>query len=115
MGKFEFKDRKISLEICGKSYDLSTTDENVRKIQDMAQNFATVAPDDNNEKIERMSEMVDTLLGPGSVKEIFSDRETNVLDLTDLVEFLADEITKENIKRAAAMNREQRRASKPKK
>lgn len=112
MASFEFRDRSIPVEIRGERHTIKCDAESVKAVQTLSAQFSGLDSEDQKAQLEKLVELVDAVLGPGAVKTIFSDRPLNLLDLTDLVDFLAKEISAENrrneraARRAAAKRKE---------
>ncbi len=99
MDKFNFG---RTVEICGKQYTIDVLREDVRKqIPEMKKTLDRLQriPDSENEQILLMRDTVDLILGTGSFDDIASNSgvEMSVLNVSRLIQFLADEINIERI------------------
>lgn len=112
VASFEFRDRSIPVEIHGEQYAIKCDMGTVNAVQTLSAQFPELGSEDQKAQMEKMAELVDAVLGSGATKAIFSSRPLNLPDLTDLIDFLAKEISAENrrneraARRAAAKRKE---------
>lgn len=102
MGKFEFRDRHFTVDICGMAYAVDTSEPKNLDLQEKAANFKKIDKEDVAAQIRAMVDMVNTILGPSATDTIFAERAVNLPDLVDLFTFLTNEINQENARRAKA-------------
>lgn len=102
MGKFEFRDRTINIDIAGDVFPVTVT----TKVGDTMKGFAQQAKalvsevasgqKTDADAVKLLTEVIDGILGTGAVKKIFADRELEIIDLCDIIRFVAAEIKEFN-------------------
>lgn len=93
---FEFKNRKITVEVCGKTYEIEQGNvefvQNVAKVQArLAAMTESAIADNPNALVEvsdTMRELVGSILGAEAQAEIFGNRTRNLIDEIDLLTYL---------------------------
>lgn len=93
---FEFKNRKTTVEVCGKTYEIEQGNvefvQNVAKVQArlaaMTESAITKNPNALVEVSDTMRDLVGSILGAEAQTEIFSDRTRNLIDEIDLLTYL---------------------------
>lgn len=97
---FEFKDRTVSVEVCGKHYEVVPGDADF--IQAVTSKQAELQSMDESElakdpaAIVRVSDglrgLIDSVLGEGEAAALFEGRKRNLLDEIELLAYLLHEI-----------------------
>lgn len=96
---FEFKDRKTTVEVCGRSYVIDKGSVDVaQRVDAMQRRMAGMAesgldsPDAMREVSDALRDLVGALLGKEAQEEIFEGRDPNILDEIELLTYLLDEL-----------------------
>lgn len=93
MGKFEFRDNTLRLEIAGIPFDVNITDDYLKKMKQWGQEAQDKAK--QNLKIEEhqafMASAIDKLLGDGASEKIFAGRICNIFDYMDVLNYICSE------------------------
>ena len=102
MGKFEFRDRTVTLDIAGNVFEIDAAigEQLVEQKDDLV---ITVKEFQNgnktkNETIKAFSQYIDKALGDGAFKKIFEKRIPDLLDCMGIVTYIANEIADFNRK-----------------
>lgn len=98
MGKFQFQDNCIHLDIDGNQFDIPATEEYVTRLkawgkeaQERASSLQD-APDGGAADITGfMLNMLDALLGSGASGQIFKERTPNLFDCIGVLNYISDE------------------------
>lgn len=120
MGKFQFANNNVELDIAGKRFIIPGTVEYAIKIKEFglaaAQYAQQLKERDDEEQalrdgIQFMRSSLDTILGDGAAEQIFADREDNLYDYVDIMQYISDEFAQFQKQKQSryAPNRAQRR------
>ncbi len=93
---FEFKNRKTTVEVCGKTYEIEQGNvefvQNVAKVQarlaSMTESAIANNPNALVEVSDTMRDLVGSILGADAQAEIFGGRTRNLIDEIDLLTYL---------------------------
>jgi hypothetical protein len=100
MAKFEFRSRKLGLDIAGNHFEIEvSTDIGDIMAEFSREGFALIPALKSGEKtiedaVEYCRSAIDRILGEGSVDIIFKDRKIDITDLSDVILFITGEIQK---------------------
>ena len=96
---FEFKNRKTTVEVCGKSYMIEKGSVDVaQRVDAMQKRMANMteselnSPDAMKKVSDALRDIVGALLGKKAQEEIFEGRNPNILDEIELLTYLLDEL-----------------------
>ena len=96
MGKFEFKNRTIELDIAGNKFSVEADTRTGDKMkqyektaQEMADNNAS-----NQEALDFCKKVMDEVLGKGAVNVIFKGREVLLDDCVDILVYVSGEVVR---------------------
>lgn len=96
---FEFKNRKTTVEVCGKSYVIEKGSVDVaQRVDAMQKRMANMteselnSPDAMKKVSDALRDIVGALLGKEAQEEIFEGRNPNILDEIELLTYLLDEL-----------------------
>jgi hypothetical protein len=101
MAKFELKKNSVALEICGTQFEVNLTNEVILACDSLKNNAAELLPklkqsgnaaEILEETYTLLANGIDDVLGTGSVSKIFGDKAITLLDLTDIIIFIRNEI-----------------------
>lgn len=125
MGKFQFANNNVELDISGNRFTIPGTVEYAIKIKEFGAAAAQYAQqlrerEDEDQAlrdgIQFMRSSLDTILGDGAAEQIFADREDNLYDYVDIMQYISDEFAQFQKQKQSqySPNRAQRRyAAKP--
>jgi len=104
MGKFEFRDRTLKLDIAGNVFEIDSAigDEMVKQkdaLVGVVKEFQA-GKKSKEQTIAIYAEYIDKVLGGGAFKKIFAKRIPDLLDCIDVVTYIANEIGEFNRKSA---------------
>lgn len=100
---FKFRDNAVNLDFDGKEFTLDPFDEDVlTKIEEVGLKANKIsgslkdkpAKEQINDMMDFMVESIDSILGKGTIKEIFGKRKIRFCDLLDIFSYIADEMKK---------------------
>lgn len=98
MGKFEFRDRTVKLNIAGNAFEIdAAVGEELHEQKTILVNAIKEFQEGKrtrNETITIYEEYFNKILGDGAFKKIFAKRVPTIMDCSDLLVFITDEITK---------------------
>ncbi len=102
MGKFEFRDRTVTLDIAGNVFkiDAAIGEELAPKrkmLQDVVKEFID-GKKTKSDVIKIYAECINSALGDGAFEKIFEKRIPDLLDCVDIITFIANEIGEFNRK-----------------
>lgn len=120
MRKFEFKKTFEEVEIAGKVYRIEFNDDKIREYQEKFHSLGAdvqellnvdemkLTKEEREKRFEKGKQLVcsviDMLLGEGSFDELYEKSGRSIINMYDLVEFLA-----EIVNERSAQNREEKR------
>lgn len=120
MRKFEFKKTFEEVEIAGKVYRIEFSDDKIREYQEKFHSLEAdvqellnvdetkLTKEEREKQFEKVKQLVrnviDMLLGGGSFDELYEKSGRSIINMYDLVEFLA-----EIVNERSAQNREEKR------
>jgi|SRR5690606_3024239 len=120
MRKFEFKKTFEEVEIAGKVYRIEFSDDKIREYQEKFHSLEAdvqellnveetkLTKEEREDRFEKGKQLVrnviDMLLGEGSFDELYEKSGRSIINMYDLVEFLA-----EIVNERSAQNREEKR------
>ena len=118
---FQFKDNAIHLDIAGNVFNINYTEDlliNIKNFYEKATTQAEKIRDskDYNEtlskSIELLKKTIDSICGEGATNKIFKDREDNLYDLIDVINYIYTEVSnfQKEKKNKYSVNRAQRRS-----
>lgn len=118
---FQFKDNAIHLDIAGNVFNINYTEElliNVKNFYEKAAAQAEEIRDSKdynktlNKSINLLKETIDSICGEGTANKIFKDREANLYDLIDVINYIYTEVSnfQKEKKNKYSVNRAQRRS-----
>lgn len=125
MGKFQFANNNVELDISGNRFTIPGTVEYAIKIKEFGAAAAQYAQqlrerEDEDQAlrdgIQFMRSSLDAILGDGAAEQIFADREDNLYDYVDIMQYISDEFAQFQKQKQSqySPNRAQRRyAAKP--
>lgn len=100
--RFEFKNNNVVLDICGEEFSVSLTADIMGEISDISLEAAKQLKELSSKSVnakEKITETckylenkIDVLLGNGATRQIFKQRRINLLDLTDVLNYVIAEI-----------------------
>lgn len=114
MGKFEFRGRNVELDIAGHKFTLSSDAELSQSLNRFSKEANELVGRDISEDEKRKEgqtichKALDAILGGGAFDTISQVHSLDIVDCTDIVEYIADEVALHN---EANKNRAQRRAA----
>lgn len=120
MRRFEFKKTFEEVEIAGKVYRIEFSDDKIREYQDKFHSLGAdvqellnidetkLTKEERENRFEKGKQLVcnviDMLLGKGSFDELYEKSGRSIINMYDLIEFLA-----EIVNERSAQNREEKR------
>jgi hypothetical protein len=98
MGKFDFRDRTLKLDIAGNAFEIdAAVGEELHEQKTILVNAIKEFQEGKktrNETIAVYEEYFNRILGDDAFKKIFTKRVPTIIDCSDLLVFITDEITK---------------------
>lgn len=98
---FQFKDNAIHLDIAGNVFNINYTEELLINIKNFYEKAAAQAEEirdskDYNKTLDKsinlLKETIDNICGEGAANKIFKDREVNLYDLIDVINYIYTEV-----------------------
>ena len=127
--KFEFRDNKLELDIAGNLFKISVNPNTLHQIRDIGtraqQVSKNLAGEESVEKLEEaidfLMDVTDEILGDGASDKIFADREDDIFDCIDVLNYIVEEVkafrgvaAPPKAEETVPLNRAQRRAKRRK-
>ncbi len=118
---FQFKDNVIHLDIAGSVFNINYTEDLLINIKNFYEKATIQAKEIRDSKdysetlsksIELFKETIDSICGEGATNKIFKDREANLYDLIDVINYIYTEVAnfQREKKNKYSANRVQRRS-----
>lgn len=118
MGKFQFSDNSIRLDIEGHLYRIPYNTQSITKVKElgacMVENSKKLQQEtDETKVIETATQIIydgiDKILGDGASATIFADRERDFFDAIDLADYIFSEFSDFQRSKTAQLNRRKNR------
>lgn len=112
MGKFEFRNRTVELDIAGNKFAVEADTrigDRMKEFGEIAQKMAKEKAS-NEEGLTFCKAVITELLGENAIDAIFKGREILLDDCVDILVYVAEEVTR--FRKSINGNRAQRRATK---
>lgn len=122
MGKFEFQNNHVNLDIAGNHFSIPGSVEYAEKIkawglaaQRRAKELERYEDESKAlcEGIRFMKDSIDAILGAGAAEQIFTGRDDNLYDYVDVLQYISSEFRDFQVRKQSQYlpNRAQRRAA----
>ena len=114
MGKFQFSDNSVHLDIAGNLYRIPYNAEFVAKIKElgtcMVENSKKLQQEADEAKvietaIQIIYDGIDKILGDGASAAIFADKERDIFDAIDVANYIFNEFSEFQKSKTAQLNR----------